>query len=64
MRALRGLPAFLYDFLLGEDPALAVAVVGGLGGTAALQAAGVTAWWLLPATVLAALAVSLRRASR
>jgi hypothetical protein len=64
MRALRALPAFLYDFLVGEDPALAVAVVGAIAATAAAQAAGITAWWLLPLAVLAALATSLLRATR
>ena len=64
MTRLRGAVAFTRDFLLGDDPALAGVVVVALGATAAVQAAGVAAWWLTPVTVLAALAVSLARAER
>jgi len=64
MKRLRALGRFLYDFVVGDDPLIAVIVVAALGGTAALEGAGVAAWWLLPAAVVLALALSLDRATR
>jgi hypothetical protein len=64
MTRLRALGAFLYDFVVGDDPLIAVAVVLALGATAALDGAGVPAWWLLPLAVVAVLALSLGRATR
>ncbi len=61
-RRLRGFAAFWYDFVVGEDWRGAVVVVIVLAAPAALTAAGVDAWWLLPAGALAALGWSLRRA--
>ena len=55
---------FVYDFVVGDDPLIAVIVVLGLGATAAIAGAGLTAWWVLPAVVLVALSVSLMRATR
>jgi hypothetical protein len=43
---------------------VAVLVGVGIGATAALVAAGVNAWWLMPLVVLLALWLSLRRAIR
>jgi hypothetical protein len=63
MRRLRAFGAFLYDFVVGDDPLLfgvvAVAVVA-----TALLAGAVNAWWLLPALVAAGLAWSVWRAAR
>jgi len=65
MRRLRTFGAFWYDFVVGDDWRIAVGVVVGLALTALLVHAGhVRAWWLLPAFVLVALAVSLRLATR
>jgi hypothetical protein len=64
MSGFRGLAAFLYDFVVGDDPVVAVLVVLGLGATAALAGAGKAAWWVLPVAVLAALTWSLLRATR
>lgn len=61
-RWVRGFAAFWYDFIVGEDWRAAVVVVIVLAATAALTAAGVDAWWLLPAGALIALGWSLRRA--
>jgi hypothetical protein len=61
---LRRLGMFWWDFVVGDDWLVAVLVVFGIGATAALAAAGVTAWWLLPLAVLLVLWVSLRRAIR
>jgi hypothetical protein len=61
---LRAFGAFLYDFLIGDDPAIAAAVVVALGLTAAIAGAGIAAWWILPVAVAAVLAVSVLRESR
>jgi hypothetical protein len=64
MTWLRGLGAFLYDFVVGDDPLIAAVVTVALAVTAALEGAGVTSWWLLPLAAVGVLALSLRRATR
>lgn len=61
-RRLRGFAAFWYDFVIGDDWRGAAVVAAALAGTAALVAAGVDAWWLMPIGIIAALGWSLRRA--
>jgi hypothetical protein len=63
MRRIRGFGAFWYDFVIGDDWRGAAVVAAAIAGTAALVAAGVNAWWLLPVSALAALGWSLRRAT-
>ena len=55
---------FWWDFVVGDDPLAALGVAAAIGATAALAAAGVAAWWLLPLAVLVVLYRSLRRATR
>ena len=55
---------FFYGFVVGDDWRAAAGVGLAIGVTAALVAAGLDAWWLMPAAVAAVLALSLRRASR
>lgn len=64
MRWLRGLGAFLWDFVVGDDPWLAVAVVVGLAGTGLLAGADAPAWWLLPLVALGGLVWSVLREAR
>jgi hypothetical protein len=64
VRALRAVAAFWVDFLLGDDWTVAAVVAVALLATWGLVEAGVDAWWLLPAAVVAVTAVSLRRAVR
>jgi hypothetical protein len=64
MSRLRAFAAFLYDFLVGDDPMIAVVVVLALAVTAVIADAGVAAWWLMPCAVAAALGASLLRATR
>ena len=64
MSRLRGLAVFAYDFLIGDDWRLALAVVLGLVASRVLARDGVPAWWALPVVIMVALAVSLRRAVR
>ena len=63
-RWLRSFGAFWYDFVVGDDWRGAAAVALALTATALLvHLAGVNAWWLMPAAVIAALGWSLRRAT-
>ncbi len=55
---------FWWDFVIGDDWTAAAGVALAIGATAALAAAGVAAWWLLPPAVVAVLYLSLRRATR
>jgi hypothetical protein len=50
--------------VVGDDPLIAVAVVLALAATAVIAHAGMAAWWLLPCAIVAALGVSLLRATR
>jgi len=60
----RSFGAFWYDFVVGDDWRGAAAVALALVATALLvHLAGVNAWWLMPAAVIAALGWSLRRAT-
>jgi hypothetical protein len=64
MSRLAAFGRFWWDFVIGDDWLVAVLVAGAIGATAALAAASVTAWWLLPVAVLLVLWLSLRRAIR
>ncbi len=65
MRArLQSCGAFWYDFVIGDDWRGGAVVAVALALTAVLvHSQGVNAWWLLPASVLAALGWSLRHAT-
>ncbi|HUK44870.1 MAG TPA: hypothetical protein VLV28_06230 [Gaiellaceae bacterium] len=54
---------FWWEFVVGDDWLVAVAVAAGIGATAALASEHVAAWWLLPLVVALALYVTLRRAT-
>jgi uncharacterized membrane protein (UPF0136 family) len=64
MKRLQAFVAFVYDFVVGDDWRLALAVVIGLALTAFLAHRGVPAWWVLPVFVVVAGTLSLRRARR
>jgi hypothetical protein len=64
MSWLRRFGSFWYDFIVGDDWRLALAVAVGLSFTALLVHAGLPAWWVLPALVIASLTISLSRARR
>jgi hypothetical protein len=61
---LRAFGAFLYDFIVGDDPVIAAVIVVALGLTAAIASAGVGAWWVMPIAVVSVLAISVQRATR
>src|SRR5204862_4270499 len=64
MSRLRALGAFLYDFVIGDDPLIAAAVGVALGLTAALAGAGVAAWWIVRVVALHGLGLSGRHGAR
>jgi hypothetical protein len=64
MSRLAAFGRFWWDFVIGDDWLVAVLVAAAIGATAALAAAGITAWWVLPLAVLLVLWLSLRRAIR
>jgi hypothetical protein len=55
---------FWWDFIVGDDWRVAVAVIAAIGLTAVIADAGVAAWWVMPVAVVLALLASLRRATR
>ena len=64
MNVLINVGRFWYDFIVGDDWTIAVAVVIALLLTAALVRTGMPGWWLLPVVVLGFLGVSLLRVAR
>jgi hypothetical protein len=62
--AVRKFLYFWYDFIVGDDPIVAIGVVLALGATAALAHGNLSAWWLLPAATAVLLIASLIRAAR
>ena len=63
MRRARAFGAFWWEFVVGDDPIAAAAVVVAIGATAAIVAGGLNAWWLMPIAVATVLWISLRRAT-
>ena len=61
MRYLRSFGRFWWDFVVGDDWRAALGLVVAIAATAALVAAGVDAWWLMPIAVVVVLALSLKR---
>jgi hypothetical protein len=64
MARVRSFLAFWYDFVVGDDWRVAVAVAVGLALTYALSQTAVPAWWVLPAAIGVFLPLSLWRATR
>jgi hypothetical protein len=64
MKFLGNFGRFWYDFVVGDDWTIAVAVVLTVGITALVSHNGWNAWPLLPACVAGALGASLWRALR
>ena len=63
MSYLKKFFAFWVDFIVGDDPVIALGVVAALALTWALAHADQPAWWLLPAVTCLLLAGSLIRAA-
>ena len=54
----------IWDFVVGDDWRVALGVVTAISVTALVATSSVAAWWVLPLSVIALLADSLRRAAR
>jgi hypothetical protein len=53
----------VWDFVVGDDWRIAVAVVLALGATAIVAAIGIASWWVAPLGVLIVLALAIRSAA-
>ena len=60
---LRRIFLAVWDFVVGDDPRLALVAVAAIGLTAAVCALCPSAWWLAPLVALAALWWTLRDAA-
>jgi hypothetical protein len=54
----------VWDFVVGDDWRTALGVVLALGLTALVAESSFPAWWIMPLSVLALLALSIRRAAK
>ncbi|TWP38326.1 hypothetical protein [Leekyejoonella antrihumi] len=62
MSKIKAFGMFWWDFIVGDDWLVAVAVVLGLAVTYLLaHGVGVAAWWLMPLLVTVLLPISIRR---
>ncbi len=59
-----GVARFLYQFVVGDDWTVAVAILIALAATGVLVADHISAWWLVPFVAIFMTGVSLRRAAR
>jgi hypothetical protein len=64
MSRVKGPLQFLWDFVIGDDWRIALAVAVTLVLTLVLSDDGVTAWWLLPLVVVVMLSVSVWTVAR
>ena len=64
MKFLKSFGAFWYDFIIGDDWRVAVAVTIALALTWAVARTSVPAWWLVPVAVALVVPLSLWRAVR
>jgi hypothetical protein len=55
--------SFWYDFIVGDEPILAIGVIGSVAVSLLLHVAGWHGWWALSAGVIATLLLSLARAT-
>lgn len=64
MRSVKALVEGVWDFVVGDDWRIALGVVAALGVTALVTDTSVSAWWILPVTVVAVLGLSVWHAAR
>ena len=65
LRNLRKFGAFSYDFIIGDDWRVALSIAVALGVTTAVNRLTCAAvWWIVVVTVVAALPMSIYRATR
>ena len=58
MNRIKAFGGFWYDFIVGDDWRVAVAVVAALAITSGIARTAVPAWWVLPAAVAILLPMS------
>jgi len=63
MSRLRAFGRFWWNFVIGDDWLAAAGIALAIAATAALAAAGVAAWWMLPLGTVLVLYLSVRRAT-
>ena len=61
MNRLTALGRFAWDFVVGDDWRIALAVIIALAVTAVVSGAGASAWWILPVATVGVLGLSVRR---
>ena len=64
MAYLKAFLLFWYDFVVGDDWAIAVGVLIALIVSALLASRKLNAWWVMPAAVVVVLVISLWQATR
>jgi hypothetical protein len=64
MSKLAQFARFLWDFVVGDDWRIALAVVAGLGATGLVSGTSLAAWWVLPLCVAAILTASVFAVAR
>jgi len=60
-RQVRAFVGFWYDFIVGDDWTVAVAVIAALALTYVVSTTSIPAWWILPAAIVILLPMSLWR---
>lgn len=58
------LARFAWEFVIGDDWRIALAVVVAFAVTAIVAGAGASAWWIVPVATAVVLAISVWRAAR
>jgi predicted branched-subunit amino acid permease len=64
MKLVESFLASVWEFVVGDDWRTALGVVLALALTAVVATTAVTAWWIMPPSVVGLLALSIRRAAR
>jgi hypothetical protein len=64
VKGIKAFGAFWYDFIVGDDWQVAVAVVVALAVTYGMSTTAIPAWWVLPVAVVVVLPLSLWRVAR
>jgi hypothetical protein len=64
IKRIKGFFAFWYDFVVGDDWRVAIAVTAALALTYGVGRSSVPAWWIVPAAVVLVIPFSLWRAIR
>jgi hypothetical protein len=59
---MKGAALGVWEFVVGDDWRVALAIVAMLAATALIAALGLPAWWLSPVATIATLYLSVRRA--